>query len=108
MKMKLVKVEEEDVLDSYEDEADFLVLEKFGDTQGAIVHLEKATGFKPDELEPKQLAANLYLQVDDGADRALAAYKTLVQAQPRDIATLQQLRKKRKIIMHWLVLACCR
>jgi serine/threonine protein kinase/tetratricopeptide (TPR) repeat protein len=70
-----------------------ILLEKFGDSKGAVAHLEAATRFKPDELEPKQLAANLYLQIDDGADRALEAYKALVQAQPRDIATLQQLRK---------------
>jgi len=70
-----------------------ILLEKFGDNEGAIKHLELAGGFKPDELEPKQLAANLYLQTKDGEDRALDAYKALVQAQPRDIPTLQQLRK---------------
>lgn len=70
-----------------------ILLEKFGDSGEAVRHLEKAGEFKPDELEPKQLAANVYLQVEDGADRALEAYKVLVQAQPRDIATLQQLRK---------------
>ncbi len=70
-----------------------ILLEKFADTTRAIIHLEAASSFKPDELEPKQLAASLYLQTEDGADRALVAYKALVQANPRDIATLQQLRK---------------
>lgn len=70
-----------------------ILREKFADTASAVRHLEAASSFKPNELEPKQLAANLYLQTGDGADRALEAYKALVQAQPRDISTLQQLRK---------------
>ncbi len=70
-----------------------ILLEKFEDTDAALAHLDAAGRFRPDSTEPLQLAAGVYLQMEDGLDRALDAYKKLVQATPRDVELLQMLRK---------------
>lgn len=70
-----------------------ILMERFSGDSQAIVHLEKASEFKPHELEPKRLSASIYVQQEDHLDQALVAYKSLLQAQPRDLETLQLLRK---------------
>lgn len=67
--------------------------EKFGDTREAAKILEEAVALRPDDAEARSRLASLQVQVGDNVEAAVAQYRGLLAASPRDVNLLRMLRK---------------
>ncbi len=70
-----------------------ILIEKFGDTKGAVAQLQKSLELFPDDLETREIVAGIYLQGDDELDKALEEYRGLIMRQPRNTVLIHLLRK---------------
>jgi len=70
-----------------------ILLEKFGESQKALFHLEAASAIRPEDPEPQQIAVGIHLQTEDSLDQGLAYCRGLVAKSPRDVGLLNLLRK---------------